>query len=299
MKVATRSFYVVAVQRTLDALAARLDDAVSLTELADQAALSPFHFHRVFRGMVGETPLGLLRRLRLERAAWQLATTARAVVAIAFDAGFETHEAFSRAFRDAYGSSPSGFRDRRTRRVDLASPSGVHYSPTGQAPGFIPRDSGGTAMLVDVVSQPAQRVAALSHHGPYNQIGEAFARLGEVAGSAGWLARPGFAMVAVYYDDPESVAPDELRSDAGLVVPAGIALPSPLVERMLPAGRYARTEHAGSYAGLGDTWARFMGEWLPASGHRIRAGVSYECYKNTPMDTPPEALRTELYVPIE
>jgi AraC family transcriptional regulator len=299
MKAATRSFYVLAVQRTIDELAAHLDDAVSLTDLADQAGLSPFHFHRVFRGMVGETPLELLRRLRLERAAWQLATTDRAVVEIAFDAGFETHEAFSRAFRDSYGSSPSGYRGRRTRRIDLAASSGVHYSPAGAAPAFTPRDSGGNAMLVDVVTQPTLRVAAVPHRGPYSQISEAFGRLGAIAGPAGWFALPGPAMVAIYHDDPESVAPDDLRSDAGLVVPGEIDLPQTVVERTLPAGRYARTEHAGPYDRLGDTWARFMGEWLPASGHRIRAGVSYECYKNTPMETPPDALRTDLYVPIE
>jgi AraC family transcriptional regulator len=299
MKAATRSFYVLAVQRTIDELAAHLDDAVSLQDLADRAGLSPFHFHRVFRGMVGETPLELLRRLRLERAAWQLAKTDRAVVEIAFDAGFETHEAFSRAFRDSYGSSPSGFRDRRTRRIDLAASSGVHYSPAGAPPAFIPRDSGGTVMLVDVVTQPTLRVAAVPHRGPYGQIAEAFGRLGAIAGPAGWFALPGLAMVAIYHDDPESVAPDDLRSDAGLVVPAEIDLPHTVVERTLPAGRYARTEHAGPYDRLGDTWTRFMGEWLPASGHRIRAGVSYECYKNTPMETPPDALRTDLYVPIE
>jgi AraC family transcriptional regulator len=60
--------------------------------------------------MVGETPVELLRRLRLERAAWQLGHTDRAVTEIAFDAGYETHEAFTRAFRANYNASPSGFR---------------------------------------------------------------------------------------------------------------------------------------------------------------------------------------------
>src|SRR5262245_14060312 len=106
----TRSFYADVVPRVLDRITADRDAELDLETLAQSAALSPFHFRRVFRGMVGETALELTRRLRMERAAWLLGTTDRAVTAIAFDAGYETHEAFTRAFRMSYGVSPSGFR---------------------------------------------------------------------------------------------------------------------------------------------------------------------------------------------
>jgi AraC family transcriptional regulator len=299
MKLTTRSLYTLAVERTIDQLLAHLDEAVSLSDLARQAGLSAFHFHRVFRGMVGETPLELTRRMRLERAAWRLATTGRPVVQIALDAGFETHEAFTRAFHERYGSSPTDFRESGTRRVELAASSGVHYAPNAGPVPFSPRDSGGASMVVQLVAQPAQRVAAASHRGPYNQIGEAFVRLDAVARSSGWHDLDGLALIAIYHDDPESTPVDELRSDAGLVVPADLALPASLVERTIPAGRYARAEHAGPYDRLGDTWARFMGEWLPASGCRVRDGLSYEHYRNTPAQVAPADLRTDLYLPIE
>ena len=64
------------------------------------------------------------------------------------------------------------------------------------------------------------------------------------------------------------------------------------------AGRYATTLHIGSYKGLGDTWARLMGEWLPKSGERLAQGVSYEIYRNAPGDVPEAELRTELYMPL-
>jgi len=54
----------------------------------------------------------------------------------------------------------------------------------------------------------------------------------------------------------------------------------------------------GPYEQLGDVWARLLGEWVPASGHRISDGVSYEIYLNTPGEVPKEQLRTELYVPL-
>ena len=70
-------------------------------------------------------------------------------------------------------------------------------------------------------------------------------------------------------------------------------------ETRIPAGRYARTVHRGPYNELGDVWARFLGEWLPASGHRLADGASYELYLNNPHDIPSSDYLTELRIPIE
>jgi len=105
-------------------------------------------------------------------------------------------------------------------------------------------------------------------------------------------------LLAIFHDDPESTPAAELRSDAGITVPEGAPLPAGLVELRLPAGRYARAVHVGPYERLGDAWARFMGEWLPASGQRVGPGVSYEIYTNDPRTVPKEELRTEMYIPL-
>ena len=298
MKPATHSYYTDAVQRVIEHVVEHLDEALALETLAAQACLSPFHFHRVFRGMVGETPLELVRRLRLERAAWQLQHSDAPVTAIAFDAGYETHEAFTRAFRASYADSPSAFRRRVRARIELAAPCGVHFREDGRLQQFIPRDSGGRTMQVEIKQFPALRVGAVRHTGPYIRINGAFAKLGELAAPARLFERPGAQMVALFYDDPDTTPPDQLRSDAAVVVPREVELPSGLTEQRIAAGDYATTTHVGPYEQLGDTWARFMGEWLPASGRRIGDGVSYEVYHNTPMDTPKEQLRTEIRIPL-
>jgi AraC family transcriptional regulator len=266
--------------------------------LAADACLSPFHFHRVFRGMVGETTLELTRRLRMERAAWRLAHSECAVTAIAFDAGYDTHEAFTRAFRSSYSTSPSGFRQRKHPRIELAATCGVHFSAGGISPAFIPRDSGGQTMAVEIRDMPELRVATVRHIGPYNQIPQAFERLGAIAADAGLAPQPNTMMVAIYHDDPDSTPQDQLRSDAAITVPDGVTLPEGLVEQRLPAGRYASAVHVGPYERLGDAWARFMGEWLPASGHRVGEGSSYEIYRNNPRTTPKDQLVTEMYIPL-
>lgn len=308
MRPDTWSFYARAVQRAIEQIVSNLDRALDLETLAADAALSPFHFHRIFRGMVGETPLELTRRLRLERAAWTLATDGRPVTEVAFDAGYDTHEAFTRAFRAVYDTSPSGFR-RRARpsdgaacaaplRIEVAAKCGVHFDARGGTPVFIPCDSGGAVMDVVVKEMPALRVATVRHIGPYNQISQAFQRVGALAGPAGLLAHAEMAMLGIYYDDPETTPPEQLRSDAAVVVPEGVALPEGLVEQRIPGGRYASTAHVGPYEHLGDAWARFMGEWLPASGNRLGTGASYEIYRNTPGDVPKEQLQTEMFMPL-
>ncbi|MES1176583.1 MAG: AraC family transcriptional regulator [Myxococcales bacterium] len=304
MKPETQSFYEAAVQAALARMVASLDEALDLGRLARAAALSPFHFHRIFRGMVGETPLELQRRLRLERAAFQLFTPETPVTTIAFAAGYESHEAFTRAFRAAYGCPPTEFRQARLAerascvrppQIEIAARSSIHFQPEGSTLPFTIH--GGTAMNVEIKQLPELRTATAHHVGPYNRISDAFGRLGELAGRAG-LIQDKPTMLAIYHDDPETTPESELSSDAALVVSKDSDIPEGLGEQTLPAGRYACTLHVGPYEQLGDAWARFMGQWLPQSGERIGQGTTFEIYLNTPMDVPKGELRTELYIPL-
>lgn len=149
-----------------------------------------------------------------------------------------------------------------------------------------------------LVNLPAMRVAAVRHRGPYNGVGEAFGTLGAIAGQAGLFA-PGATMVALYHDDPDTVPEAELRADAGITVAEEILIPDGLTEHRVPAGRYARRLHVGPYEGLGEAWHQFIDTWLPASAHRMGKGPCIERYLNSPLNTPPEQLRTELYIPVE
>lgn len=308
MKRETRNFYEGAVRRAVERIVQGIDEALDLEDLANEAALSPFHFHRVFRGMVGETPLELHRRLGMERAAWALRNKEARVTAIAFDAGYETHESFTRAFRDRFGCSPSEFRRRRrvedgpdcerAPQIELAARSGIHFVPDCPLPFNFDLFIGDQLMNAEIVDRPELRVATVHHKGPYNRISEAFGRLGNIAGKAGIIG-PSATMIAIYHDDPETTAEEDLRSEAGIVVPENASLPSELMEMRIPSGRYASATHIGPYEELGDAWARLMGGWLPSSGQRVGDGVSYEIYRNTPADTPKEKLRTELFLPLK
>lgn len=306
MKPETQSFYELAVLRAVAQVRDNLDRALDLEELARTAALSPFHFHRVFRGMLGETPIELHRRLRLERAAHGLLHEATPITSIALAAGYETHESFTRTFRSHYDCSPTEFRHSRDleRRIcvrpyqiELAARCGVHFQPQPAVITNIRFIEGESSMQAEIMNMPEMRVMTLRHVGPYNRISDAFARLGQIADAAQVLG-PDTRMLAIFHDDPETTPAAELRSDAALTLSPGADVPDGLDEMRLPAGRYACTTHIGPYEQLGDAWARFMGEWLPRSGQRVREGVSFEIYRNTPADVSKDQLRTELYIPL-
>ena len=115
----------------VDTLAESLDDHEARgDELAARAHLSRFHFDRVVSGLSGETPARLRRRILLERAAFRLVTTRATVLEVALEAGYSSNEAFTRAFRRAYGAAPATWR-ASPARIQLDTPNGVHFHPPG------------------------------------------------------------------------------------------------------------------------------------------------------------------------
>ena len=115
----------------VDVLADTLDEPdVSSDDLAGRLYLSRFHADRLIRGASGEPPGALRRRVLLERAAYRLVTTRAGVLDVAIEAGYGSHEAFTRAFSRAYGVAPRDFR-ARPRQIRLDAPNDVHFHPPG------------------------------------------------------------------------------------------------------------------------------------------------------------------------
>jgi AraC family transcriptional regulator len=114
MRLSTLSSHRARINRVTAHLTAQLDAPVEMAKLARQAGLSPRQFERVFTRAHGESPRALVRRLRLERAAIRLRATTTRILAIAIEAGFESHEAFTRVFQRRFGHTPQSYR-RLTR----------------------------------------------------------------------------------------------------------------------------------------------------------------------------------------
>ena len=137
---------------------------------------------------------------------------------------------------------------------------------------------------VDLRHDPARRLAAVPHRGPYPEIGRAFQKLSAKMATRGLFAHAG-AMVAVYYDDPSATALEALRSHAGFEIRGDAEIAAPLEVVDLPATRAAVLTHTGPYARLQAAYDQLYGIWLPASGETPADLAPYEVYLNTPMDT--------------
>jgi AraC family transcriptional regulator len=117
--------------RFVDDLASTLDDHETTGDaLASRMHLSRYHFDRLVAAAAGEPPLAFRRRILLERAAFRLAVTDDSVLDVALDAGYASHEAFTRAFRRHFGRTPSSWR-RSPSRFQIDAPSQVHFQPPG------------------------------------------------------------------------------------------------------------------------------------------------------------------------
>ena len=112
------------VQRVVDHLTKQLDEPFDLEKLAGLAHLSPYHFHRIYRALLGETIHETVRRIRLHRSALDLLDRNLSIECTARRAGFASQAAFTRAFRKEYGAPPARYRDSR-RAVVSAPDDGV------------------------------------------------------------------------------------------------------------------------------------------------------------------------------
>ena len=298
MKPVTAQVYEERMLRVLVHIQKRLDEDRSLEQLARIAHFSPYHFHRIFRGMVGESVKEHIRRLRLERAAGYLKQTRRSVTRLAFEAGYETHESFTRAFRDRFGLSPSQYR-KEHRSLSLASaPSGVHFTPDGKPLAFHPIREGGRQMKVEIKKRKPMRVAFMRHVGPYDQCGKTWERLMTWAAPRG-LLQPDTMILGICHDDPDVTPPDKIRYDACITVDEDFQPEGEVGVQEIAGGTYAVTTHFGPYCKLGETYAVLCGQWIPRSGHEMRSAPCFEVYLTDPESTEPEEMLTDIYLPLE
>ena len=243
-----------------------LDEPLPLSELAGIACFSPFHFHRLFAAMVGETPADFIRRLRLERAAHLLAAGPASVGEVALATGYDAPEAFSRAFHARYGMPPADYR-----RHHAAQPASAAEEPVFTA--TIIRIEG-AVMQVKVEKLGPWVVAALRHVGPFEQCGSAWEQLMR-SSLVRRQMRWGTLFMGLYYDDPESTPPDQLRMDVCVTVGKGFKGADGIERREIEGGDYAVLRHTGPYSRLAGSYKYLYGEWLPQSGREPQKMIPY------------------------
>jgi AraC family transcriptional regulator len=267
-------------ERVARAVAAIVADPMAehrLEDLARLAHFSPFHFHRVYQAVAGETVAATVRRVRLALATQLLTRGGQSITEVALSVGYESPQAFTRAFGQFTGQSPRAFQQQM---------HAVVLSPAKSCSDAGPRPE---VTLVERGKQPAH---ALRHQGPCSTIPHTHGRLQVHVGSrriSEWLG--------VSFGAPE-VQPD-FAYYAAAVSPDAWPTGNSDVEMLdVPGGLYAMHTLAGPHSRINPALYSLYARWLPGSGFEPDDRPTLERYLNSPRQLAPAALRTELLIPV-
>ena len=259
------------------------DEPPGLAALAAAAAFSPFHFHRVFRLMTGETVGAAIRRIRLARTLDDLTDGTRTVTDAAAGSGYATSQAFARAMQAAAGASASAYRSDPVAAQRIAAR--LREAPVPDSP-----------LGITVTSLDPFRVVALRRDGPYEALNEGYdALFAAVFDQVPMQALQGIWGVPL--DDPFSVRPEARRFDCALDI-GGEEVADPAVSTItLGGGRVLAADHAGNYDHVHAAFDTLYAHAL-RHGYALAEAPPFALYHDQPDDKPEAELRATLYLPI-
>lgn len=257
------------VNRAIDYVTRHLAEPLDLEHIAKIAAFSPFHFHRIFRGLIGETLHDFVKRTRLERALYLRSHTGRSFTEIALEVGFNSSSDFSRSFKAHFGVSPRAFDLKRWREQGRA-----RITPRAAS-------TGDDRFSVRLRKLDARRIAYLRVFRPFER--------GRVASAAArfvaWAAQRGLSRgqwLGYMWEEPELVPLEKCRYDVGLEVPDSVALDDEIDELRLPAMTVAELELKGSLELETRAFEWLYGSWLPQSGRVPAHFPVFEAWNGLP-----------------
>jgi AraC family transcriptional regulator len=242
---------------------AHLESELSLESVADVAAVSRFHLCRAFAASTGNSIAGYVRARRLSEAAKALASGAPDILAIALEAGYGSHEAFTRAFRQHFGITPEQVRSRASLdNLKLQEP--IRMKDTHIAMIDAPRIVPSEAMLIFGLAERWKTNAAIPAQ--WNRFLPHFGNIENQMGSEAY---------GVIYNSDDSGKYDYL---CGVQVSEFPARPAEFTRLRIPPQTYAVFEHRGHVSEIAATWKAIWENALAASGNKVADGAAFEKY---------------------
>ena len=282
MKNITYNDYVQRINKVVAYINNHLDETLDLKTLANEAALSDFHFHRIFKALKGEAIGGYITRLRLEATARLLRYTALTIEEIAFNIGYETPASLSKAFKKQYGISPTEYRtnkDTYIMKKEIINPDLALKTPK----------------IVTLEPKNLIYVALTGAYGSLN-YGKAYEQLWAVI-KAQKLFTKGIESICISYDDPKITEGSLQRSDVCLAIHKPATPQEEVSCKTLAGGKYAVFFYQGSYENLSQVYDTAV-RWVIDRQYTLREEPFFEKYLNDARRTPKEKLKTEIYIPI-
>jgi len=299
--------YLDLLSRAVAYIDSHLADPLDGDLLADQAAMSRFHFHRIFRAYFGSTVAGYVTWRRLRHACELLAGDPGSVLDVALAVGYDSSQALAKAMRRELDTTPTAVRAGAEpgwqRLFDRRS---------AQPPANTMNDQPLNPLLVDVAEVSVLTATGRGMEGGsmFGAAERAFAELKPVIEGAA-LAERARSWIGIVPDQPQGPEDESMRLLIGAIFDYALSdrdgactrPPCPLTGTIawlrLPAGRYAVFTHLAPYRQLHLTWTSIYRDWLPATGYALRDSPPFEHYLCDPLTTAPEKQRADIYIPLQ
>lgn len=306
-----RLFYEQRIYRVQDYISDHLDQELNLETLAQISAFSPFHFHRIFKSIAGETLYDFIQRLRLEKACTMLSPdNDMRIIDISLCCGFSTPSSFSKAFKQRYNTTPSKWRNGICRKNSNSgkqiSNNGTHESKMGKEPDSPIAYKSGTdsnylrdrrkKMNVKIEKLPEYRIAYMRQIGPYGPgNAQVMEKLKKWAMTRELLTESAI-ILGIAHDDPEITPSEKCRYDACIVIPDVYKLEDSINVNALPGGKYAVYKVKHTAEDIGKAWNDLFSAWLPESGYQVDDRPIFERYINN-IDN--NEITSEICIPVK
>lgn len=316
-----RQEYICRINRVIDYIEDNLSQDLSLNKLAKVACFSPYHFHRIFSSMIGESLNQFITRLRMEKAATLVVTNfTRPISQIMFDCGYSDPSSFARAFKKYMGMSATQWRKKNKRKISQnnnkfnqelskarkalkKSSCYIRADIINQKWSMKMNTRNDLKAVVEVKEIESMPVAYIRHIGPYQADPDLFQNLYEKlfkwAAARDLLNFPETQTLTVYHDDPEITDEEKLRMSVCITIPEDTQVSGEIGKMKIPGGKYAFANFRLDSTQFGAAWNMVCKEWLPESGYQFDDRPSFEMCHNNPAKDPENKFDVDIVIPLK
>jgi AraC family transcriptional regulator len=301
---AIRREYIGRINKVMDYIENNLEKELSLVRISKIACFSPFHFHRIFSAITGETINVFINRKRIESIAAQLfRETETPMSELADKYGFSSPATFSRAFKKFYGISPSEFKENRKDQFSkirkVQSKDGKEIVTFDQYVCSVNNIKNWIKMnaQIEVKEMPEVKLVYMKHLGSFDQIGQVYEKLFRWAGPKG-IFGPNVKTITVYHDDPKVTEISKVRQSAGITIDRDIKVDGEVNLMTVPQDKYAVGRFEIGVMEFEQAWES-MCVWVADNGYSNKDGDYYELYHNDHMQHPERKFILDICIPVE
>lgn len=296
--------YIHRIHNVQDYIEHNMEKNITIEELAEVAGFSKYHFSRIFSSVLQESLAHYVNRIRMEKALFLLAHRPHLnMTDIAYEMGFTDSAIFSRAFRNYYGMTPSGYR--REYSKNCKEPVFIsEYNKEAAEKKWVENPFWKSSQITIEELEERQAVY-VRHTGTYETLAKRYAWLMQklfIGAKRQKLLKEGENQIlAIYHDNPEFGEKEQFRTSLCLTVPGYLkAKEDKLLGVMrLEGGKYAVGHFEIQPEQFSDAWDYMYREWLMTSGYVPRNSYPFEVYRNNPHEDKNHMIKVDIYVPIE